>query len=214
MKKIYFMLILCLIVLKTQAQTTLQYSGTGTNSYFGSTSKVGGIGQNHITANTVGNHIGLVGTATNASNNNIGILGTTVLNTVNNSNYIAVLGDNYNNLITATIKQFMEVDFWQQIKVQMHTHLAVDAYAYSNSNGNTTLGVNAIVVNNANTFPNATIAVKGVTTSGQSTVTNVFKDVANPGGYFSSSDGQGIYATTSGTYKYGSTTVSQAIYGL
>ena len=198
-----------------QGQTTLNYSGTSTNSFIVGFAKVGAIGRNNITTASTNFHIGLTGTANNATFGNVGVLGTTSQNTLaNNTNYYAVYGDNYNNNLVANNQSVSGGFFSAQNSGSNAFSTGVSGSAYGSNNSTTTTGVSAIASNNSNTTPNKTIAVRGETFSGNTTTNNYLYAVTNPGGYFTGNDGQGLYATTTGGYNLTSFgKVSQAITG-
>lgn len=214
MKKIYLLLIISLASWKIQAQTSLIYSGTGISNINGSPTKVGAIAQNFTTIAPGSNlHAGLVGNASNGGVN-VGLYGTTVKNTVGiATKYIGVFGDNSFNSLNVGSTETYGGYFASKNSGASSAIYGIKSEANGLNNTSQTLGIESIASNNSNTTPNATIGIRGITISGQSTVANIYKDIANPGGFFSSSDGQGIYATTSGTYKSNNTTISQAITG-
>ena len=214
MKKPYILLLLCLFTVAAQAQTTLTYSNTAVYNYSGLQAKIGGIGQNGITTGAVTEHYGLLGTATNANGENIGVVGTTRQSTVGSTPYyIGVLGDNINNGLTMTSAGVYGGFFQASTSGANSTINGLFSYAQGVNATSQVIGVEAKASNPASTAVNSTIAVRGITESGSSTI-NLLRDIANPGGYFSSNDGQGIYATTSGTYNLGNIfKVSQAVTG-
>ncbi len=214
MKKAYLFITISVLSFSVKAQTTFNYSGNAAKILTGQITKIGLIGQNIITTNSSNYHLGVLGTSQNAVLANIGVFGTTEQSIVSNSvSAVAVWGDNLTNNIVANNSTVTGGLFTSKNVGSNGFSYGVNAIASSNNNTNTTFGVLALADNTLNTSPEETIAVKGITTSGQSTVANIYKGVANPGGYFSSNDGQGIYATTSGTYKSGSIVISQAVTG-
>lgn len=214
MKKIYFLLIVSLTSWKMQAQTTLSYSGTGASNINGSPSKVGAIALNFTTVVPGTNlHIGLAGNTSNGAIN-VGLYGTTVKNTVGTATkYIGVFGDNSFNSLNVGGTETYGGFFTSKNTGASSIIYGTKSEASGSNNTSLTVGVEATAINNSSTTASATIAIRGNTTSGQSTVANIYRDMANPGGFFSSNDGQGIYATTSGTYKSGTATISQAVTG-
>lgn len=210
-----FLLFFALISLSVQGQTTLNYSGTSTNSFIVGFAKVGAIGRNNITTASTNFHIGLTGTANNATFGNVGVLGTTSQNTLaNNTDYYAVYGDNYNNNLVANNRGVVGGFFSAQNSGINSNVSGVSGNAYGANNSTTTTGVSAIASNNSNTTANKTIAVRGETFSGNTTTSRFLYTVTNPGGYFTGNDGQGLYATTTGGYNFTSFgKVSQAITG-
>ena len=210
-----FLLFFALISLSVQGQTTLNYSGTSTNSFIVGFAKVGAIGRNNITTASTNFHIGLTGTANNATFGNVGVLGTTSQNTLaNNTDYYAVYGDNYNNNLVANNRGVVGGFFTAQNSGINSNVSGVSGNAYGANNSTTTTGVSAIASNNSNTIANKTIAVRGQTFSGNSSISSE-SNIANPGGFFTSNDGQGIYATTSGGYTLtGFGEASQAVVGV
>lgn len=213
-----FLLCFTLISLSSQGQTTFNYSGTSSNPFIGSVAKVAVIGRNNNNAPTTIYHIGLTGTANNAIFENIGVLGTTSQNTIvnpsNTPNYIAVLGDNVTNNITANSQSVVGGAF-EALNLGVNgMSTGVIGNANGRNNSTTTMGVSARATNTSNTTPNKTIAVRGETLSGNTTTNNYLYAVTNPGGYFTGNDGQGLYATTTGGYNLTSFgKVSQAITG-
>ncbi len=213
MKKSYILFQCCLLPVAAQAQTTLTYSNTAVYNYSGLSAKIGGIGQNSITTGAVTEHYGLLGTATNANGENIGVVGTTRQSTVGATPYyIGVLGDNVNNGLSMAGGVYG--GFFQAATSGANSTInGVFSYAQGLNGTSQVIGVEAIASNPASTAVNSTIAVRGITESGSSGTANFLKDLANPGGYFRSTDGQGLYATTSGTFKWLGNKTSQAITG-
>ncbi len=214
MKKIYSLLIISLISWEIQAQTSLIYSGTNILNINGSPTKTGAIAQNFTTIAPGFNlHAGLVGNASNGGVN-VGLYGTNVKNTLGTATkYIGVFGDNSFNSLNIGGTETYGGYFASKNTGASSSIYGIKSEANGTNNTSLTLGIESIASNNSSTTPNTTIGVRGITISGQSTVTNIYKDIANPGGLFSSSDGQGIYATTSGTYKSGTAAISQAVTG-
>ena len=214
MKKPYFLLLFCLLTVAAQAQTTLTYSNTAVYSYFSGSAKIGGIGQNIITAGTAGDHWGLLGTATNANSENIGVVGTTRQNTVGSAIvYIGIFGDSYNNNLNVANGYSYGGFFRSNNSGANSTVYGVRSEAQGSNTTSQVIGVESSASNSSNTAVGSTIAVRGITYSGSSNTSNFLKDIANPGGYFRSNDGQGIYATTSGTFNWFGSKISQAVTG-
>ena len=216
MKNISLFLVFFILISSTgQAQTTLSYSGTGITNVNGSPTKSGVIAQNFTTVAPGTNlHIGLVGNTSNGAIN-IGVLGTTTKNTVGTATkYIGVFGDNsFNSLNVGSIETY---GGYFTSKNSGATSLIYGLKSEAEGSNNTSLiiGVEGIATNNSNTIGNKTIGVRGITSSGNSS-TSIQSSIANPGGFFSSNDGQGIYATTSGGYTLNSFgEVSQAVVGV
>ncbi len=210
-----FLLFFMLISSSVQAQTTLSYSGTSISNINGSPTKSGVIAQNFTTVAPGTNlHVGLVGNTSNGAIN-IGVLGTTTKNTVGTATkYIGVFGDNsFNSLNVGSIETY---GGYFTSKNSGATSLIYGLKSEAEGSNNTSLiiGVEGIATNNSNTIGNKTIGVRGITSSGNSS-TSIQSSIANPGGFFSSNDGQGIYATTSGGYTLNSFgEVSQAVVGV
>ncbi len=187
-----------------QGQTTLKYSGTGTFTHvFDNTYKVGGVSE--VDALPATNyHVGLIGYGKNGTLNNIGVMGSTKANTQGfPSRYIAVYGDNANNSLNIN---FTDVygGLFQGFNTGSNTKVyGVKAEATAFNTTNTELyGVDAVATNFNNTAAEDVIGVRGISNSGICTLSPFIIGVANPGGYFSSNTGQGIYATTTGGYNY------------
>jgi hypothetical protein len=217
MKKYLLLSLFSLAYLSGNAQTTFVYSGSATNNFLaGGPAKISALGNNTtIFLSPSFYHIGLAGVANNGFLGNIGVFGTTKQNTISAaSNHFAIYGDNSSNNINANNIN-VTGGFFTAKNIGTGTIVTgVSANSTGLNNSSTTYGVNAIATNNSNIIANNTIAVRGITNSGQSTVIDVDKDVANPGGYFSSNDGQGIYATTTGAFRIsGSVNYSHAITG-
>ena len=214
MKKQYILFLLCLLTASAQAQTTLTYSNTAVYNYSGLPAKIGGIGQNSITTGAVTEHYGLLGMANNANGENIGVVGTTRQSTVGSTPYyIGVFGDNINNGLTMTSAGVYGGFFQGSTSGANSTINGIYSLAQGVNTTSEVIGVEAKASNLASTAVNSTIAVRGITESGSSGTSNFLKDPANPGGYFRSTDGQGIYATTSGTFKWLGNKTSQAVTG-
>ena len=214
MKKAYLLLLFCLLTVAAQAQTTLTYSNTAVYSYFGFPAKIGGIGQNIITTGAVSDHHGLMGIATNSSVENIGVVGTTRQSTVGSAySYAGVYGDSYNNNLNVAARYVYGSVFRSRNSGANSTVNGVYSSAEGSNTTSQVIGVESTATNTSNTAVGSTIAVRGITYSGSSNTSNYLKDLANPGGYFSSNDGQGIYATTLGTFNWTGNKVSQAITG-
>ena len=180
--------------------------------------KIGNIVENLNTVAPASVQIGLTRTATNGSNANYGIIGTTRSSfggspqTANT--YVGVFGDNSSNLLNVNNASVAGGVFRGR-----NTGSGSNAYgAVCSAEGvfpltSETIALDATSSNPTNTASNSVIAVRGITTSGNSTPTYL-KGLANPGGYFKSDDGQGVYATTSDGYNlptFGK--VSQAVTG-
>ena len=218
MKNIYLLLIIGLSSLTIQAQTTLKYSGTGTTTYLGIQAKIGNIVENLNTVAPASVQIGLISTATNGSAANYGIIGTTRSSfgssPLTATTYVGVYGDNASNLLNVNNASVAGGFF-----AGKNTGSGSNAYgAVCTAEGifpktSETVALDASSSNPSNTFSNSVIAVRGVTNSGNSTPTYL-KGLANPGGYFKSDDGQGVYATTSDGYNFPTFgKVSQAVTG-
>ena len=217
MKKTYFLLLIAMLSFSVKAQTTLKYSGIGTTTYAGIPVKVATVIENLNTISPASIHVGLISTATNGSNANYGIVGTTrpnvggVPQTANT--YIGVFGDNSSNSLSINNASVVGGAFYGK-----NTGSGSNAYgAICTAEGvfpktSETIGLDAASSNSTNTVSNSVIAVRGITTSGNSTPAYL-KGVANPGGYFKSDDGQGIYATTSDGYNGTFGKVSTAVMG-
>ncbi len=204
MKKYLLLSFILLAFYSVNAQTTLKYSGTGTFTHvFDNTYKVGGVGE--VDALPATNyHVGLIGYGKNGTLNNIGVMGSTKANTQGfPSRYIAVYGDNANNSLNIN---FTDVygGLFQGFNTGTNTKVyGVKAEATAFNTTNTELyGVDAVATNFNNTAAEDVIGVRGISNSGICTLSPFIIGVANPGGYFSSNTGQGIYATTTGGYNY------------
>lgn len=209
-----FLLFFILISSSLQAQTTLSYSGTNITNINGSPTKLGVIAQNFTTtAPGINLHAGLVGNASNGLVN-VGVYGTTVKNTVGTATkYIGVFGDNSFNSLNVGSAETYGGYFTSKNTGATSLIYGLKSEATGSNNSSVTIAVEGIATNNSNTTANTTIGVRGITTSGNSNISTLY-DVSNPGGYFSSNDGQGIYATTTGGYTLaGFGEVSQAIIG-
>ena len=207
----FFMLILSSV----QGQTTLSYSGTAINNINGSPTKTGVIAQNFTTvAAGVNLHAGLVGNASNGGLN-VGLLGTTTKNTGGvATKYIGVFGDNSFNSLNVGGTETYGGYFASKNSGASSIIYGLKSEAGGTNNTSLTIGAEGIATNNSNTSSNTTIGVRGITNSGNST-TSITYNVANPGGYFASNDGQGLYATTTGGYTLnGFGDVSQAVVGV
>jgi hypothetical protein len=218
MKNIYLVLLVLGISLSIKAQTTLQYSGTNNYDYYGNTAKIGGIAQNTIvTSSPATSHVGLLGVSSNATSNNYGIIGTTKPTTLGNPGnpflYVGVMGDNASNDLNFNLGNTFGGIFKAKNAGANSYIVGVNAQSTGSNNSSVTYGIDALSINQQNTTVNKTIAIRAFTNSGTSSPTNVYKDVTNPGGYFSSNDGQGIFATTTDGYNYSGGKYSQAITG-
>jgi Chaperone of endosialidase len=209
-----FLLFFILISSSVQGQTTLSYSGTGITNINSSPTKSGVIAQNFTTVAPGANlHAGLIGNTSNGAIN-VGVLGTTVNNTVGTATkYIGVFGDNSFNSLNVGSAETYGGYFTSKNLGAGSLIYGVKSEAGGSNNTSSTIAVEGIATNNSNTTTNTTIGVRGISTSGSSTIGNL-NSVTNPGGYFSSNDGQGIYATTTGGYNLLTLgKVSQAITG-
>jgi hypothetical protein len=185
-------------------QTTLKYSGNSITNYFGFNYKIAGISDMDVSkaSDQIGVHIGHFGKATNALGLNVGLYGTTSQNTIGNAfSYIGVYGNNITNALNEANASvyggyFLARNFGTNV-------LTTGVYTVGTGTNNTStvIGLDAEASNPSNTTANKTIAVRGITTSGNSTTNVYLKNVSNPGGYFSSNDGQGVYGTTTGGYN-------------
>lgn len=205
MKKIYFLLIICLITINAFAQTTLKYSGNGTTTYFGINYKIGGISDMDVlkAPDQIGIHVGHFGKATNALGLNVGLYGTTSQNTIGNAfSYIGVYGNNITNALNQANASVYGGYFLARNFGMNALTTGVYTVGTGINNTSTVIGLDAEASNTSNTTANKTIAVRGITTSGNSSTNVYLKNVSNPGGYFSSNDGQGVYGTTTGGYYY------------
>lgn len=215
MKNLSLFLSCFLFTLTTHAQTTFLYSGTATHNNFGSLYKVAVVADNTNAIGVTSNQVGLIGYATNASFLNIGLQGTTRPNTVGTAvSHIAVNGDNYNNNLNINGLAVYGGSFNSKNLGSNSSIIGVGTRAEGSANTSSVTGVNATAVNSANVTMNRVIAIKGITTSGTSTSSFFLKGVSNPGGYFSSSDGQGVFGTTSEAYIFsGAGRMSQGVTG-
>jgi hypothetical protein len=216
MKKIYFLFVTSLITFNTYAQTTLKYSGNATTTYFGFNYKIAGIGDMDVSNNAdqIGTHIGLFGQATNARGINIGVYGTTKQNTLtSNVYYTAIYGNNLSNQLSIPSGYVTGGSFFARNYGDYAITKGIEVAASGTNNSSNVIGMDATAYNTANTTSNRTIAVRGITTSGNST-TLFYQDTTNPGGYFSSNDGQGVYGTTTDGYNYATVgKISQGVTG-
>lgn len=216
MKKIYLILLFAFRINTIQAQTTLKYSGNATTTYFGFSYKIAGIADMDVkkVSEQIGTHIGLFGQATNALGLNVGLYGTTSQNTFGSAySYIGVYGNNISNALNqASANVYGGYFLARNFGANAFT---TGAYAVGTGTNNTStvIGLDAEATNSSNVNGNKTIAVRGVTNSAQSSHVEIYKEVANPGGYFSSNDGQGIYATTTNGFNYSGGKRSHAITG-
>lgn len=214
MKKYLLLSFIWLSYFSVNAQTSLIYSGTNITNINGSPVKTGAIAQNFTTTAPGTNlHAGLVGNVSNGGVN-IGILGTTTKNTVGTATkYIGVFGDNSFNSLNVGSAETYGGYFTSKNLGTTSLIYGTKSEATGSNNTSITIGIEGIATNNSNTLGNKTIGVRGITTSGNSSSSVQFT-VANPGGYFSSNDGQGVYATTTGGYTYlGFGEVSHAVVG-
>jgi hypothetical protein len=204
MKKTYLLFIICLIAFNAKAQTTLKYSGNATTTYFGINYKIGGISEMDVKkpADQIGIHIGHWGQATNALGLNVGVYGTTSQNTFGSAySYIGVYGNNVTNALNEANASVYGGYFLARNFGTNAFTTGVYTVGTGTNNTSTVIGLDAEASNNSNTTANKTIAVRGVTTSGSTTSTS-YQDVTNPGGFFSSNNGQGVYGTTTDGYSY------------
>jgi hypothetical protein len=213
---ILFLLFFTLFSASVQAQTTLKYSGTGTFSHFlDNTYKVGGVGDVDVLPAT-NYHVGLIGYGKNGSVANIGIMGSTKANTQGfPSRYIAVYGDNVSNSLNINDTEVYG-GYFRGFNIGSNTKVyGIKAEATAFNTVNTELyGVDASATNFNNTMAEDVIGVRGLSNSGACTLNTFLTGVANPGGYFGSNTGQGVYATTTGGYNYSNLgKVSQALTG-
>ena len=218
MKKYLLSSVISLACFSVNAQTTLKYSGTSVFTHNSDANyKVGNVSIADITTARANNHVGSLSYGTNATGTNIGVLGSTKVNTVGfPTNYIGVFGDNVNNNINVDYVNvyggyFAGYNLGANSSVYGIRSIAT---AQNNSNTSEAYGVDAEAVNFTNTVPQSVIAIKGVSKSGSSTINNFMTEASNPGGYFLSNDGQGVFATTNGGYQYINLgKISQAITG-
>jgi hypothetical protein len=216
MKKIFTLSAIYLTSIVAYTQTTLKYSGNATTNFFGFNYKIAGIGEMDVPNSTeqIGTHIGLFGQSTNGLSENVGIYGTTKQNTIGSSGtYIGVYGNNLTNAINSSGSSVFGGLFFSKNIGTNSIIKGIMSSASGVNNSSNVVGVDATAYNPFNTSSNNTIAVRGITTSSQSSHLDIYKEVANPGGYFSSNDGQGIYATTTDGFNYSGGKVSNAITG-
>jgi hypothetical protein len=214
MKNISLFILISVLSFSLKAQTTFNYSGNNNYDYFGTSSKISDI----VASSPAAYHVGLLGLASNALNYNFGVIGTTLPKTLGNPGtpffYVGVMGDNRSNFLNFNNGYtygglFTAKNFGTNSNV-----IGINANGEGSNNSTSTYGVDAKATNLSSTIGNTTIGVRGVTLSGTSTVSNYLSGIANPGGYFSSNDGQGIYATTSNGFTLsGFGKVSQAVTG-
>ena len=211
-----FLLFFILISESVHAQTTLKYSGTTNFSHFlDNTYKVGGVGDVDILpANNY--HVGLIGYGKNGTISNIGVMGSTKANAQGfPSKYIAIYGDNASNSLNINDTDVFG-GYFRGFNTGSNTKIyGIKAEATAFNTTNTELyGVDAVATNFNNTTAEDVIGVRGISNSGTATLNTFLTGVANPGGYFLSNTGQGIYATTTGGYNYLTLgKVSQAVTG-
>lgn len=213
---IFILFFLILISSSVQAQTTLKYSGITNFSHFlDNTYKVGGVGDVDILpANNY--HVGLIGYGKNGTVSNIGVMGSTKANAQGfPSKYIAMYGDNASNSLNINDTDVLG-GYFRGFNTGSNTKVyGIKAEATAFNTVNTELyGVDAVATNFNNTTAEDVIGVRGLSNSGACTLNTFLTGVANPGGYFGSNTGQGIYATTTGGYNYINLgKVSQAVTG-
>lgn len=218
MKKYLLLSLISLAYFSGNAQTTLKYSGTAVfTHHLNPAYKVGNVGISDITTSRANYHVGSISYGSNATVSNIGVIGSTKVNTVGfATNYIGVFGDNQNNSINV---DYVNVYGGYFAGYNLGANSSVYgirsvATAQNSSNTSEAYAVDAEAVNFTNTVPQGVIAVRGITKSGTSTLNTFFTDPSNPGGYFLSNDGQGVFATTNGGYQFQSLgKISQAITG-
>lgn len=215
MKNLILVLLFSLtIFFSIQAQTSLSYSGTNIIPINGSPTKSGVIAQNFTTVAPGTNlHAGLIGNTSNGIVN-VGVYGTTVKNTLGTATkYVGVLGDNfYNNLVVDNAEIYGGYFSARNIG-ENSLIVGLKSEASGSATTGISIGVDGFAKNTFVTLKNVAIGVRGIANTGGSTSANLYS-VTNPGGYFSSNDGQGIYATTTGGYNLsGGGKVSQAVTG-
>jgi hypothetical protein len=247
MKKLLPFLFCSLISIAVQAQTTFNYTSPGTTSYgvFGSTPRFSVLAEMNPTSppwttlpSTTDDRAGIIARATNSTSINYGIMATTIKNTVATEplSYCAVLGDNANNQLftTSTVYggRFEAYNIGSGTTIgasinssrfnnpsSIGTAIGVDVVATA-YRGSTVRGIN-ILASNPTFFVGGTGKVYGIrsetSSASQPVLTNIYTDISNPAGYFTSNTGQGVYSTvTTGFYNVLSTTgqkISQAIVG-
>lgn len=217
MKKILLLTFISLGHFTINAQTTLKYSGTGTFTHNADNNyKVGGVGEVDVLLQT-NYHVGLIGYGKNGSVSNIGVMGSTKPNSQGlfASRYIAVYGDNSTNNLNINDTDvfggyFRSFNIGSSSKVY---GVKAEATAF-NATNTESYGVDAVATNYNNITAEDVIGVRGISNSGVATLNTFLTGVANPGGYFLSNTGQGMYATTTGGYNYNTLgKVSQAVTG-
>jgi Chaperone of endosialidase len=214
MKNIYLFLLTTLITYSTHAQTSLEYTGTNIYSLYGQTTKVGAIAKSDLALPHSTNNCGIIGDASNGISSNIGVVGTTKQNRTGSPNdYIGIYGDNISNNLQVSGGVYGG-KFIAGNNFVGGASSGVEALSYSITNGTYTVGMSAFASNSLNTSLLGVVGVRGKSETGTSTLM-IDYGVANPGGYFESNGGQGIYATTTGTHNYqiASNKISQAITG-
>jgi Chaperone of endosialidase len=216
MKKYLLLSFILLAYFSGNAQTTLKYSGTGTFTHVAdNTYKVGGVGDVEAIPAT-NYHVGLIGYGKNGTVNNIGVMGSTKSNSQGfPSKYIAIYGDNANNNLNINDTDVFG-GYFRGFNIGSNTKVyGIKAEATAFNTTNTELyGVDAVATNFNNTTAEDVIGVRGISNSGTATLNTFLTGIANPGGYFLSNTGQGIYATTTGGYNYLTLgKVSQAVTG-
>lgn len=245
MKKLLAFLFCSLISIITKAQTTFSYTSSGTTSYgvFGATPRFSVLADINPTSppfttlpSTTDDRAGIIGRATNSTGNNFGIMATTVKNTVAEPNsYCAVLGDNATNqLFTSSTVYGSRFDAYN-IGSGTTIGASINSSRFNNNSaigtaigvdvittayrGSTIKGIN-ILATNPTIFVGGTGQVYGIRSETVSystpVLTNIYTDISNPAGYFTSNTGQGIYSKVTGYYNVTNTTgpkISQAIVG-
>jgi Chaperone of endosialidase len=216
MKNLISLIFISVLSFSIKAQTTINYSGTGTYDLNGLTTKTALVALSTPAASVpITNHVGIIGIGRNGTFHNYGVIGTTKPTLFTQSfQFTAVFGDNFTNNLNVPLAYVTGGLFSAKNMGGASLITGVRASGTGLNNSSTVYGINAGAENLSNTTANKTIAVSGITTSGTSTVSNYLSGVANPGGYFSSNDGQGIYATTSDGFtlsNFGK--VSQAVTG-
>ena len=246
MKKLLPLLFCYFISVAIQAQTTFNYTSPGTTPYgvFGATPRFSVLADINPTSppwttlpSTTDDRVGIIGRATNSTSINYGVIGTTIQNTGTQPfSYCAVLGDNVTNQLftTSTVYggRFESYNIGSGTTIgasinssrfnsntAIGTAIGVDVVATA-YRGSTVNGIN-IVASNPTVFVGGTgkvYGIKSATSSASSPVlTNIYTDISNPAGYFTSNTGQGIYSVTNvGYYNVLSTTgqkIAQAVLG-
>jgi hypothetical protein len=192
------------MTINAYTQTTLKYSGNSITNYFGFNYKIAGISDTDVKTSSeqIGIHIGHWGKATNALGLNVGLYGTTSQNTIGNAySYIGVYGNNITNALNEANASVYGGYFSARNFGTNVLTTGIYTNGMGTNNTSTVIGLDAEAFNPSNTTANKTIAVRGITISGNTTTNVYLKNVSNPGGYFSSNDGQGVYGTTTDGYN-------------